>query len=89
MRISSGSTDTRNTRKTIHHGKRSLCVLNAGHKGWEIVRRDHFLENLVKLVPEDPVHLRHRVDHIEQPDDDGKVELTFSDGNTAYADAGK
>jgi salicylate hydroxylase len=76
-------------RKDDPSWQKVLCVLNAGPKGWEIVRRDHFLENLVKLVPEGSVNLRHRVDHIEQPDDDGKVKLTFSDGNTAYADAGE
>ncbi|KAF2676696.1 FAD/NAD(P)-binding domain-containing protein [Lentithecium fluviatile CBS 122367] len=64
-----------------------LCKLDAGPKGWEIVRRDHFLENLVKLVPEDAVHLRKRVDDIEQPEDDEKLVMTFSDGSTAYADA--
>ena len=66
-----------------------LCKLDAGPRGWEIVRRDHFLENLVKLVPEDAVHLRKRVDDIEQPEGDGKLVLKFSDGSTAHADAGE
>jgi salicylate hydroxylase len=66
-----------------------LCKLDAGPKGWEIVRRDHFLENLVKLVPKDAIHLRKRVDYIDQPEDDGKIAITFHDGSVAYADAGE
>lgn len=65
-----------------------LCKLDAGPRGWETVRRDHFLENLVKLLPENAVHLRQRVNNIEQPDPDGQLTLTFSDGTKAYADAG-
>lgn len=66
-----------------------LCELNAGPKGWEIVRRDHFLENLVKLVPEDVIHLRKRMEFIEQPNDESKITMMFSDGTTACADAGE
>lgn len=65
-----------------------LCKLDAGPLGWEIVRRDHFLENLNKLIPDHAVRLRHRVVSIEQPDSGGQLTLTFADGTNAHADAG-
>ncbi|GMF96287.1 unnamed protein product [Aspergillus oryzae] len=69
--------------------QKPLLKLDAGVKGWETVRRDQFLEDLVKVIPEGVVHLRKRLDTIEDNEDVDKVYLNFTDGTRAEADAGK
>ncbi|KAE8368984.1 hypothetical protein BDV27DRAFT_141525 [Aspergillus caelatus] len=67
--------------------QKPLLKLDAGVKGWETVRRDQFLEDLVKVIPEGVVHLRKRLDTIEDNEDADKVYLNFTDGTRAEADA--
>ncbi|KNG83910.1 hypothetical protein ANOM_008141 [Aspergillus nomiae NRRL 13137] len=67
--------------------QKPLLKLDAGIKGWETVRRDQFLEDLVKVIPEGVVHLRKRLDTIEDNEDADKVYLNFTDGTRAEADA--
>ncbi|OOO04811.1 monooxygenase FAD-binding protein [Aspergillus oryzae] len=67
--------------------QKPLLKLDAGVKGWETVRRDQFLEDLVKVIPEGVVHLRKRLDTIEDNEDVDKVYLNFTDGTRAEADA--
>lgn len=66
-----------------------LFKLDAGYKGWETVRRDHFLMELVKKLPQEAVQLRTRLDHVEEREIDDKILLKFVDGTTATADAGE
>ncbi|QMW27196.1 hypothetical protein G4B84_002485 [Aspergillus flavus NRRL3357] len=67
--------------------QKPLLKLDAGVKGWETVRRDQFLEDLVKVIPEGVVHLRKRLDTIEDNEDVDKVYLNFTDGTRAEAEA--
>ena len=69
--------------------QKMLSELDAGYRGWDIVRRDHFLENLVKVIPPGVVHLQKRLDRVEEKGRDDKLVLRFVDGTTAEADAGK
>ncbi|KAK1585903.1 salicylate 1-monooxygenase sala [Colletotrichum navitas] len=64
-----------------------LCVLDAGPRGFEGVRRDVLLESLVKLLPPDVVSWRKRLVNIEEPGPETKLVLKFTDGEEAYADA--
>ncbi|TVY48605.1 FAD-dependent monooxygenase [Lachnellula occidentalis] len=64
-----------------------LLTLDAGYKGWETVRRDQFLEDLVKVIPEGVIELQKRLDTIEQKGEEDKIVLTFVDGTRAEADA--
>lgn len=57
------------------------------HEGANAVHRAHFLEEMVKLVPEGVTQFRKHLDTIEQPAGDGKVKLGFHDGTTAEVDA--
>lgn len=68
--------------------QKRLCDIDAGYKGWEGVRRDHFLEAMYKSLPSGIVQFQKRLDGLEQPDD-GKITLRFVDGTEAQADAGK
>lgn len=65
-----------------------LFKIDAGYKGFEGTRRDMFLEALVKVIPEEVVELKKRLDTIEEKAD-GRVQLKFTDGTSAEADAGK
>jgi salicylate hydroxylase len=51
------------------------------------VHRAVFLEQLVKLLPEDIAQFRKRVVSIEEGDADKKVVIHFTDGTSAEADA--
>lgn len=66
-----------------------LYQLDAGPRGWETVRRDLFLMELVKKLPEDTFQLKTKLEHLEQAGPEGKVILKFVDGSTYSADAGK
>ncbi|KAL4790353.1 hypothetical protein BDV19DRAFT_382363 [Aspergillus venezuelensis] len=67
--------------------QKPLCKLDAGVKGWETVRRDQFLDDLVKVIPEGVVHLQKRLDTIEDDEGSDKVYLNFTDGTRVEADA--
>ncbi|KAL7626108.1 hypothetical protein AAE478_002878 [Parahypoxylon ruwenzoriense] len=63
-----------------------MCKIDAGYKGFEGTRRDQFLEALVKVIPQEIVELKKRLDTLEEKPD-GRVQLNFTDGTTAEADA--
>lgn len=65
-----------------------LFKIDAGYKGFEGTRRDMFLEALVKVIPQEIVELKKRLDTIEEKAD-GRVQLKFTDGTVAEADAGE
>lgn len=67
--------------------QKPLLQLDAGVGGWETVRRDQFLEDLVKTIPEGVVELQKRLDTIEDDPSSDRVYLTFADGTKAEADA--
>ncbi|KAL4749589.1 hypothetical protein BDW72DRAFT_214005 [Aspergillus terricola var. indicus] len=64
-----------------------LLKLDAGVKGWETVRRDMFLDDLVKVIPDGVVHLQKRLNTIEDDDGSERVFLNFTDGTRAQANA--
>ncbi|KAI0887621.1 FAD/NAD(P)-binding domain-containing protein [Annulohypoxylon maeteangense] len=64
-----------------------LYKIDAGYKGFEGTRRDQFLEALVKVIPQEIVELKKRLDTVEEKGSDGRVHLNFTDGTTAVADA--
>ncbi|KXT00024.1 hypothetical protein AC578_4845 [Pseudocercospora eumusae] len=64
-----------------------LYMLDAGPMGWETVRRDLFLMQLVKRLPPDRIQLNKRLVHVERDGAGGKVALSFADGSTYSADA--
>lgn len=61
---------------------------NAGFRGFEGMRRDHFLEELVKIFPSGVIQLQKRLETLQEPEMDEKFVLRFEDGSTATADAG-
>ncbi|KAI1760825.1 FAD/NAD(P)-binding domain-containing protein [Hypoxylon sp. FL1150] len=63
-----------------------LFKIDAGYKGFEGTRRDMFLEALGKVIPQEIVELKKRLDTIEEKAD-GRVQLKFTDGTVAEADA--
>ncbi|KAI1378439.1 FAD/NAD(P)-binding domain-containing protein [Hypoxylon crocopeplum] len=63
-----------------------LFKIDAGYKGFEGTRRDQFLEALVKVIPQEIVELKKRLDTIEEKPD-GRVQLKFAGGAVAEADA--
>ncbi|TKA61448.1 hypothetical protein B0A55_11451, partial [Friedmanniomyces simplex] len=73
--------------KTVPVGKEKLLFTLTTEDGANAVHRAHFLDELVKLVPEGVAHFKKHLDTIEQPAVDGKVRLRFHDGTTAEADA--
>ncbi|KAI1143689.1 FAD/NAD(P)-binding domain-containing protein [Hypoxylon sp. FL0543] len=64
-----------------------LFKIDAGYKGFEGTRRDQFLEALVKVIPQEIVELKKRLDTIEEKGIDGRLQLNFTDGTSAEADA--
>ena len=68
-------------------GKEKVIFTLTNDYGANAVHRAHFLDEMVKLIPEGVTHFKKHLDTIEQPDGDGKVRLKFHDGTTAEADA--
>ncbi|KAK1818242.1 hypothetical protein LTR12_007394 [Friedmanniomyces endolithicus] len=68
-------------------GKEKLLFTLTTEDGANAVHRAHFLDELVKLVPDGVAHFKKHLDTIELPDGDGKVKLLFHDGTEAEADA--
>ena len=66
-----------------------LYKLDAGYKGFAGCRRDQFLEAVGKAVPDGVIEFRKRLENIIERGDEEKIVLTFSDGTSAEADAGK
>lgn len=69
--------------------QKPLFTLDAGHKGWETVRRDQFLEDLVKVIPDGVVELQKRLVQVDEKGVNDKIVLTFHDETSTEADAGK
>jgi hypothetical protein len=69
-------------------GKVEYCFSIANETGSNAVHRAHFLDNLVKAVPEGITHFSKHVDTIEELSD-GQLELKFHDGTAVTADAGE
>jgi len=55
--------------------------------GGNAVHRAHFLDAMVKLIPEQVSHFHKHLESIVR-EDDGKMTLHFQNGTTACADAG-
>ena len=66
-----------------------LFNIDAGYKGFEGCRRDQFLEALIKVVPEGVIECQKRLDNCCERGREEKILLTFVDGTSAEADAGK
>jgi salicylate hydroxylase len=81
--------DGYNTNEESPGEEQVLFKLYAGTRGFEGCHRAHFLDALVKFVPEGLVEFRKRLDVIQDNRNGGKVELTFCDGTTFKADAGE
>jgi salicylate hydroxylase len=69
--------------------ERLIFQLYTGFRGFEGCVRAHFLEELLKLIPEGIIHFSKSVENITQRGDDEGVLIHFKDGSTAEADAGK
>ncbi|OBT49161.1 hypothetical protein VE00_00004 [Pseudogymnoascus sp. WSF 3629] len=67
-------------------GKRIIEVLMDSEETQSTVHRAHFLEELVKFLPEGVAEMSKRVVSIEQPVGE-KVRIVFADGTDARADA--
>lgn len=65
-----------------------LFKLYAGPRGFEGCHRAHFLDALLKSVPEGVVHFRKRLSEVIEQDEQ-KVQLRFEDGTVVKADAGR
>jgi salicylate hydroxylase len=68
----------------FEEGKRIAAVV-AGDVGQSSVHRAHFLDVLVKLVPDSAAEFGKRVESVDERGE--KMVLTFQDGSTAEADA--
>ncbi|KXT16737.1 hypothetical protein AC579_5236 [Pseudocercospora musae] len=64
-----------------------LYELDAGNNGFEGCRRDHFLEELLKKLPQDVVQFGKNLVAIKQSTGEDKVVMSFEDGSVAEADA--
>ncbi len=62
---------------------------DAGYRGFEGIRRDQFLEELVKIFEPGVIECKKRLEGIEERGSGQKVLLKFQDGTSAEADAGK
>ncbi|PTU22074.1 hypothetical protein P175DRAFT_0477930 [Aspergillus ochraceoroseus IBT 24754] len=86
------------THDALKHGspgddlvEKTLYKLHAGPRGFEGCHRAHFLDQVMKLIPDGVVHLSKRLDSYELPEEDSgenKIRLVFCDGTTAEADVG-
>lgn len=68
--------------------QRQYMKADAGYKGIEGTRRDHFLEQMGTLFPSDMIHFNKQLESITDPEDGSKITLRFTDGTIATADAG-
>lgn len=71
------------------YDEKLLFKLYAGYKGFEGCHRAHFLDELVKIIPDGVVEFRKRLDTVSERGPEEKLLLNFCDGTTAEADAGK
>ena len=59
-----------------------------GERGFEGCHRADFLDELVKVVPQETVQFSKNLETIVELGDHGRVELKFTDGSSATADVG-
>ncbi|KAL8957152.1 MAG: hypothetical protein Q9183_006134 [Haloplaca sp. 2 TL-2023] len=57
-----------------------------GERGFEGCHRADFLEELIKMMPKDTIRFRKSLDSYDDPGDDGRVRLRFTDGSTVDTD---
>lgn len=69
--------------------QKMLFKIDAGYRGFEGCRRDQFLEALAKIIPPGVVEFKKRLDGIDETNREEKLLMTFVDGTSAEADAGK
>ena len=69
---------------TPHDGK-ILFKLYAGYRGFEGCHRAHFLDELVKRIPQGVVEFRKKLDNISDKGAGKKLELKFYDATSAEA----
>lgn len=81
--------DGYNQHSADSNDEKVLFKLYAGYKGFEGCHRAHFLDELVKIVPDGVVEFRKRLDTLCQRGYEEKLLLKFCDGTSAEADAGK
>lgn len=62
-----------------------IAEVQAGNVGQSSVHRAHFLDALVKLIPDGVAEFGKRVEQVEQKGE--RMQITFHDGSTAEADA--
>ena len=68
--------------------EKELFRLYAGDTGFDGCHRAHFLDEMIKFLPEGVVEFRKRLDTYSVGSDDGAITLRFTDGTSATADAG-
>jgi len=68
-------------------GKERLLFTLENDYGANSVHRAHFLDEMVKLLPDGVTSFKKHLDTIEQPEGDGRIVIKFGDGTTAEADA--
>ena len=66
-----------------------LFRLHAGKTGFDGCHRAHFLDELVKYIPDGVVEFQKRLHSYDEKDGDGPITLNFEDGSSATADAGE
>ena len=66
-----------------------IFKLYLGKRGFEGCRRSDFLEELVKLIPDENVKYQKNLDSMTDRGDGKKILLGFHDGTTEEADIGK
>ena len=73
-----------------HMDEKVIARLYLGERGFEGCRRQDFLEELVKLLPEGSLKYGKGLEMVvDKGDDDEKVLLGFQDGTAEQADVGK
>lgn len=69
--------------------EQELFRLHAGKTGFDGCHRAHFLDELVKYIPEGVVEFQKRLHSYDDGAGDGLITLHFEDGTSATADAGE
>lgn len=70
-----------------HAGEPNTIFTLQNVQGQNAVHRAHFIDEMVKCLPEGFAHFKKHLDQIEEDKTTGKLQLKFHDGTTAEADA--
>ncbi|OAA43654.1 Aromatic-ring hydroxylase-like protein [Metarhizium rileyi] len=73
--------------KSAPYYQKFYLKTNAGYRGIQGIRRDHLLEQLIRVLPADTVVFKKRLENISEAGNNGKIVLKFADGTTAETDA--